>query len=169
MGIFDDEDTHMKNIDSVTVIHGCDNRIKNFQFKFEDQAKLTADEYGLYCRYLSKVDAFHKTLIPGLPNFGVIRNKVNVIFSANRPSYADKYKDDSLSKILVLGEYANSDNTIYIYIHNIKDVCKYKKSDICRLMLAVYVHELYHAYFNSGIGHRYIHCCPLKMWTVNKS
>ena len=23
-------------------------------------------------------------------------------------------------------------------------------------MLAVYVHELYHAYFNSGIGHRYI-------------
>ena len=156
MGIFDDEDTHMKNTDSVSIIHGCDKRIKNIQFEYVNQANLTADEYGHYCRYLSKVDAFHNTSIPGLPNFGVIRNEVNVIFSAHKPSYAEKYKDKRLSNILVLGEYDNSDNTIYIYIDNIKCVCKYEKSDINRLMLAVYVHELYHAYFNCGIGHRYI-------------
>ena len=103
MGIFDDEDTHMKNLDSVAIIHGCNERIKNIQFEYVNQANLTADEYGHYCRYLSKVDAFHKTSIPGLPNFGVIRNEVNVIFSAHKPSYAEKYKDERLSNILVLG------------------------------------------------------------------
>lgn len=149
MGIFDEEE-HMDDIDKRTLINKP--RIDSIRFKFEDRVNLRSEIYEEYCKSLSKVDIFHRDAIPGIPDFGEIRKDVKVIFSKLQPTYAEKYKNRSLSKILVLGEYVDSENAIYIYVNNIEAKCN--TAPINRLMLAVYIHELYHAYFKSG--NRYI-------------
>ena len=145
MGIFDEEE-QMDDIDKRTLINKP--RIDSIRFKFEDRVKLGSATYEEYCKSLSKVDIFHRDAIPGIPDFGEIRKDVKVIFSERKPSYAEKYKKEGLSNILVLGEYVDSENAIYIYVNNIKAECN--TAPINRLMLAVYIHELYHAYFKSG-------------------
>ena len=140
MGIFDEEE-HMDDIDKRTLINKP--RIDSIRFKFEDRVNLRSEIYEEYCKSLSKVDIFHRDAIPGIPDFGEIRKDVKVIFSKLQPTYAEKYKNRSLSKILVLGEYVDSENAIYIYVNNIEAKCN--TAPINRLMLAVYIHELYHA------------------------
>ena len=149
MGIFDEE-KHMDDLDKLTLI--SEPRIDSIGFKCEDGVNLDSEVYEEYCKSLSKVDIFHRDAIPGIPDFGEIRKDVKVIFSKLQPTYAEKYKNRSLSKILVLGEYVDSENAIYIYVNNIEAKCN--TAPINRLMLAVYIHELYHAYFKSG--NRYI-------------
>ena len=144
MGIFDEEE-HMDDIDKRTLINKP--RIDSIRFKFEDRVNLDSEDYEKYCKSLSKVDIFHRDAIPGIPDFGEIRKDVKVIFSKLQPNYGEKYKNGSLSQILVLGEYVDSENAIYIYVNNIKAE---NTAPINRLMLAVYIHELYHAYFASG-------------------
>ena len=149
MSIFDEE-KHMDDLDKLTLLN--EPRIDSIRFKFEERVNLDSEDYEKYCKSLSKVDIFHRDAIPGIPDFGEIRKDVKVIFSKLQPNYGEKYKNGSLSQILVLGEYVDSENAIYIYVNNIKAECN--TAPINRLMLAVYIHELYHAYFKSG--NRYI-------------
>ena len=48
----------------------------------------------MFLANLSKVDAFYVPSIPGIPNFGTIRENVVVIFSDQEKTYAD---NDELS------------------------------------------------------------------------
>ena len=124
------------------------------QYKFEVDGIAIDDDYRSYCRYLSKVDGFCQPNILGLPLFCNIRNYVKVVFSDKRPHYGERYDDDSFSDVLILGEYVACDpkfsECIILYINNIRDACMSGIS-FEHLMLAVYIHELYHAYFKSGI------------------
>lgn len=128
------------------------------KYEFRDEANLYPDVFAQYCADLSKVDAFYVPSIPGIPNFGSIRENVVVTFSDEEKTYKEKYGDPSLEKVVMLGEYCNSQCTdgkseIYIYVNNIIKNTQGNTSQTDQLMLAVYIHELYHAYFKSN---RYI-------------
>lgn len=123
-------------------------------YEFRDEADLSPDVFEQYCTNLSKVDAFYVPSIPGIPNFGTIRENVVVIFSDKEKTYVDKYKDPRLEKVRVLGEYCSSPRVdgkteIFIYVNNIIKNTLRNASETDQLMLAVYIHELYHAYFES--------------------
>ena len=111
------------------------------------------DTYRRYCRSLSKVDSFCQPHIQGLPLFYKIRNHVNVVFSDKKPHYGERYNDDTFSDVLILGEYVASDpefgKCVILYVNNISE-CSRSKISFETLMLAVYIHELYHVYFRSG-------------------
>lgn len=147
MSIFD-EDSKMNNgIDSDCYNVQLEKRrdIVRNNYSFINKAGLPDEEFEKYCKNLSMVDAFCVTSIPGLPDVASIRNKVKVIFSDEETTYEGRY---GLPDVLVLGEYNDYSKSIYIYVNNIKKVSHI--SYINRLMLAVYIHEMYHAYFESG-------------------
>lgn len=147
MGIFD-EDAKMNNgIDSDCYNRQLEKRrdIVRNNYSFINKAGLPDEEFEKYCQNLSMVDAFHVTSIPGLPDFGSVRNIVKVIFSDQEITYEDRY---GLPEQLILGAYDDSSKSIYIYVNSLKKVCHVSYID--RLMLAVYIHEMYHAYFESG-------------------
>lgn len=154
MSIFDEED----KIEGDSITNECKEvqlkKRKEFirnKYVFLNQAGLSKQKFEEYCSNLSKVDVFHLPSVPGIPEFGKIRENVTVIFSSEGLTYSDKYGDDKLSEKDVLGEYkdyVNSKSYIYIYVNNIIKSCA--PSDVNHLMLAVYIHELYHAYFKSG-------------------
>ena len=56
---------------------------------------------------------------------------------------------ESISRIIVLGEYKPKENNIYLYIDTIKSMGK----DTEKYVLTTYVHEMMHAYFDR-IGHK---------------
>lgn len=156
MSILDDD-----NMEKVLLLVCKERRLKEIRgkYEFENEASLDSDVFEQYCANLSKVDAFYVPSIPGIPNFGTIRENVVVIFSDQEKTYADKYDDSGLEKVDVLGEYGNSQHAhvkskIYIYVNSIIKNTQGNGSEIDQLMLAVYIHELYHAYFKSG--NRYI-------------
>lgn len=129
-------------------------RYKYIQYKFDVDGIEKNDTYSRYCRSLSKVDSFCQPHIQGLPLFHDIRDDVKVVFSAKRPHYGERYNDDdSFSDVLILGEYVASDpkfgECVILYVNNISE-CSRSKISFETLMLAVYIHELYHAYFRSG-------------------
>ena len=147
MSVFD-EDAKMNNgIDSDCYNGQLEKRrdIVRNNYSFINKAGLPGEEFEKYCQNLSMVDAFCVTSIPGLPDVASIRNKVKVIFSDEERTYEGRY---GLPDVLVLGEYNDYSKSIYIYVNNIKKVSHI--SYINRLMLAVYIHEMYHAYFESG-------------------
>ena len=127
-----------------------------YDFMNENKSNLSDNDYEEYCMHLSKVDVFYRHGVPGLPYFSEIRKNIKVIFSPDKPMYSKKYeKKDWFKKDRrgILGEYFHKDKCIHLYIENIKDCCK-SKLEIKRLLLSTYIHELYHAYFESG--NRYI-------------
>ena len=87
------------------------NIVRN-NYKFINDAGLNDKELDKYCQNLSLVDAFHVTSIPGLPDFGSVRNIVKVIFSDQEITYEDRY---GLPEQLILGAYDDSSKSIYIY------------------------------------------------------
>ena len=151
-----DVDDNIDNLDNIDV--KCkERRLKEIRgkYEFENEASLDSDVFEQYCANLSKVDAFYVPSIPGIPNFGTIRENVVVIFSDQEKTYADKYDDSGLEKVVVLGEYRNSQRSdgkseIYIYVNSIIKNTQGNASETDQLMLAVYIHELYHAYYESG-------------------
>lgn len=156
MSIFDVDD-NFDNIDVKVPLERKKRRLKEIRgkYEFENEASLDSDVFEQYCANLSKVDAFYVPSIPGIPNFGTIRENVVVIFSDQEKTYADKYDDSGLEKVDVLGEYCNSQHAhvkskIYIYVNSIIKNTQGNASEIDQLMLAVYIHELYHAYFKSN-------------------
>ena len=148
MGIFDEE-KQLDDIDRNTF------RMR-YDFMNENKGNLSDNDYEEYCMHLSKVDVFYRPGVPGLPCFSEIRKNIKVIFSPDKPMYSKKYeKKDWFKKDRrgILGEYFHKRKCIHLYIENIKDCCK-SKLEIKRLLLSTYIHELYHAYFESG--NRYI-------------
>ena len=144
MSLLDDPDVTLR---------ACDASIRNslIRYQFDVDGIQTGDIFNGYCALLSKVDAFCQPNIQGLPLFYKIR--VKVVFSAKRPHYGERYNDDSFSDVLILGEYVASEpefgECIILYVNNIYD-CSRSKISFETLMLAVYIHELYHVYFRSG-------------------
>ena len=125
------------------------------RYQFDGDGIQTGDNiiFNGYCALLSKVDAFYQPNIQGLPLFYNIRDYVKVVFSAKRPHYGERYNDDSFSDVLILGKYVASDpdfgECVILYVNNISE-CSRSKISFETLMLAVYIHELYHVYFRSG-------------------
>ena len=131
-------------------------RYKYIQYKFDVDGIEINDTYRRYCRSLSKVDSFCQPHIQGLPLFYNIRDHVNVVFSDKKPHYGERYNDDTFSDVLILGEYVASHSKfgecIILYINNIHK-CATSELPFEALMLDVYTHELYHAYFRSGANY----------------
>ena len=147
MSIFDDEEKQSDDIDRNTF------RMR-YDFMNKNKSNLSDNDYEEYCMHLSKVDVFYRHSVPGLPNFSEIRKNIKVIFSAAKPMYSKRYDKKWFKKdCVILGEYFHKDKCIHLYIENIKGCCK-SKIEIKRLLLSTYIHELYHAYFESG--NRYI-------------
>lgn len=157
MSILDDEDVFLDNMDKIMKNMTANKRRDNLRYTYIDEASLDDKEYENYCTYLSKVDAFYRPLIPGLPCFPMLRQSIKVVFSKEKPTYDTRYRDKKWFKEdrMVLGEYFPKHKTysecIYLYIENIKEACKLRPDDkFSPLLLSTYVHELYHAYFRSG-------------------
>lgn len=145
MSIFDDNALDKIDDNCYKYLFKQRRNIVRNNYKFINDAGLNDKELDKYCQNLSLVDAFHVTSIPGLPDFGSVRNIVKVIFSDQEITYEDRY---GLPEQLILGAYDDSSKSIYIYVNSLKKVCHVSYID--RLMLAVYIHEMYHAYFESG-------------------
>lgn len=127
--------------------------IRNSLIRYQFDRDGIQTGFNEYCALLSKVDAFCQPNIQGLPLFYNIRDYVKVVFSVKRPHYGERYNDDSFSDVLILGEYVASDpefgECVILYVNNISE-CSRSKISFETLMLAVYIHELYHVYFRSG-------------------
>ena len=148
MSLLDDPDVTLRAGDAFI-------RNSLIRYQFDGDGIQTGDNiiFNGYCALLSKVDAFCQPNIQGLPLFYNIRDYVKVVFSAKRPHYGERYNDDSFSDVLILGEYVASDpefgECVILYVNNISE-CSRSKISFETLMLAVYIHELYHVYFRSG-------------------
>lgn len=148
MSLLDDPDVTLRAGDAFI-------RNSLIRYQFDGDGIQTGDNiiFNGYCALLSKVDAFCQPNIQGLPLFYNIRDYVKVVFSAKRPHYGERYNEDSFSDVLILGEYVASDpefgECVILYVNNISE-CSRSKISFETLMLAVYIHELYHAYFRSG-------------------
>lgn len=165
MSIFDDDKDQMERIDNTVYTRLTNERRVSVQFEFINEVWSSDDDcdYVDCCTYISKVDAFYRPSIPGIPYFSEIRQDVKVVFSKETPNYQRKYEDKPWfngGNIAVLGEYNHNHDThgecILLYIHNIKASCGSILIDhkTKQLLLATYVHELYHAYFKSEDGYK---------------
>ena len=90
-----------------------------------------------------------KNAIGFIPVFS-IRHEVSVQLSPDKPLLSKLHPniDDNtvLNNILLLGEFCKKDEIIILYLNNIKTV---GKDNWKWLLTAVYIHELYHAYFDT--------------------
>ena len=81
-----------------------------------------------------------------LPIFN-IRHENNVEISDDEPLLKDLHEIEDIEEILLLGRYYSGQKKVVLYIKNIKTV---GKDNWQKLLTAVYIHELYHAYFKTG-------------------
>ena len=81
-----------------------------------------------------------------LPIFN-IRHENNVEISDDEPLLKDLHEIEDIEEILLLGRYYSGQKKVVLYIKNIKKV---GKDNWQKLLTAVYIHELYHAYFKTG-------------------
>lgn len=80
-----------------------------------------------------------------LPIFN-IRHENNVEISDDEPLLKDLHEIEDIEEILLLGRYYSGQKKVVLYIKNIKKV---GKDNWQKLLTAVYIHELYHAYFKT--------------------
>lgn len=81
-----------------------------------------------------------------LPIFN-IRHENYVEISDDEPLLKDLHEIENIEEILLLGRYYSGQKKVVLYIKNIKTV---GKDNWQKLLTAVYIHELYHAYFKTG-------------------
>lgn len=84
-----------------------------------------------------------------LPVFN-LRHDVSVEISDDEPLLKDLHAIEDIEdieKIPLLGRYYSADKKVVLYIKNIKKV---GEDNWQKLLTAVYIHELYHAYFNTS-------------------
>ena len=81
-----------------------------------------------------------------LPIFN-IRHENNVEISDDEPLLKDLHEIKDIEEILLLGRYYSDQKKVVLYIKNIKTV---GKDNWQKLLTAVYIHELYHAYFKTN-------------------
>ena len=80
-----------------------------------------------------------------LPIFN-IRHENNVEISDDEPLLKDLHEIKDIEEILLLGRYYSDQKKVVLYIKNIKKV---DEGNWQKLLTAVYIHELYHAYFKT--------------------
>ena len=80
-----------------------------------------------------------------LPIFN-IRHENNVEISDDEPLLKDLHEIKDIEEILLLGRYYSDQKKVVLYIKNIKKV---DEDNWQKLLTAVYIHELYHAYFKT--------------------
>lgn len=80
-----------------------------------------------------------------LPIFN-IRHENNVEISDDEPLLKDLHKIEDIGEIPLLGRYYSDQKKVVLYIKNIKKV---DEDNWQKLLTAVYIHELYHAYFKT--------------------
>ena len=80
-----------------------------------------------------------------LPIFN-IRHENYVEISDDEPLLKDLHEIEDIEEILLLGRYYSDQKKVVLYIKNIKTV---GKDNWQKLLTAVYIHELYHAYFKT--------------------
>lgn len=80
-----------------------------------------------------------------LPIFN-IRHENNVEISDDEPLLKDLHEIEDIGEIPLLGRYYSDQKKVVLYIKNIKKV---GKNNWQKLLTAVYIHELYHAYFKT--------------------
>ena len=81
-----------------------------------------------------------------LPIFN-IRHENNVEISDDEPLLKDLHEIEDIEEIPLLGRYYSGQKKVVLYIKNIKKV---GKDNWQKLLTAVYIHELYHAYFKTN-------------------
>lgn len=81
-----------------------------------------------------------------LPIFN-IRHENNVEISDDEPLLKDLHEIEDIGEIPLLGRYYSDQKKVVLYIKNIKKV---DENNWQKLLTAVYIHELYHAYFKTG-------------------
>lgn len=81
-----------------------------------------------------------------LPIFN-IRHENNVEISDDEPLLKDLHEIEDIGEIPLLGRYYSDQKKVVLYIKNIKKV---GENNWQKLLTAVYIHELYHAYFKTG-------------------
>ena len=80
-----------------------------------------------------------------LPIFN-IRHENNVEISDDEPLLKDLHEIEDIGEIPLLGRYYSDQKKVVLYIKNIKKV---DEGNWQKLLTAVYIHELYHAYFKT--------------------
>ena len=80
-----------------------------------------------------------------LPIFN-IRHENNVEISDDEPLLKDLHEIEDIGEIPLLGRYYSDQKKVVLYIKNIKKV---DENNWQKLLTAVYIHELYHAYFKT--------------------
>lgn len=80
-----------------------------------------------------------------LPIFN-IRHENNVEISDDEPLLKDLHEIEDIGEIPLLGRYYSDQKKVVLYIKNIKKV---GEDNWQKLLTAVYIHELYHAYFKT--------------------
>ena len=80
-----------------------------------------------------------------LPIFN-IRHENNVEISDDEPLLKDLHEIKDIGEIPLLGRYYSDQKKVVLYIKNIKKV---DENNWQKLLTAVYIHELYHAYFKT--------------------
>lgn len=146
-----DIDEHSKNFD----LHVCIAHKHGVKSIF-DGLRLKNDELSEIKNLIHIVDLLPSQFEPFtgfIPAFS-IRHQVEVRLSPEKPTLSHLHKEiieghDKIANIPLLGEFCktgNTDDKIVLYINNIKEV---GENNWGWLLTAVYIHELYHAYFNT--------------------
>ena len=91
-------------------------------------------ECSKYCRFLGLLPIFN------------IRHENNVEISDDEPLLKDLHEIKYIEEILLLVRYYSDQKKVVLYIKNIKKV---DEGNWQKLLTAVYIHELYHAYFKT--------------------
>lgn len=125
--------------------------IQNVDLLFDEELKA-----------INLVDSFYpKDKLEIIPT-PELRQITKVIISDKRPMLCDYIREqwnledyaEHVKGEVLLGCYKN--NCITLYIYNIRDSAQYNNMLPVGLLTAVYIHELYHAYFNKPQYYPYV-------------
>ena len=94
----------------------------------------------------SKLELSKNNKLLGLLPVFIIRHEVSVEISDDEPLLKDLHEIKDIEEILLLGRYYSDQKKVVLYIKNIKKV---DEGNWQKLLTAVYIHELYHAYFKT--------------------
>ena len=94
----------------------------------------------------SKLELSKNNKLLGLLPVLIIRHEVSVELSNATPDLNELHYG-LISRIPLLGRYYSDQKKVVLYIKNIKKV---DEGNWQKLLTAVYIHELYHAYFKTG-------------------
>ena len=94
----------------------------------------------------SKLELSKNNKLLGLLPVFIIRHEVSVELSNATPDLNELHYG-LISRIPLLGRYYSDQKKVVLYIKNIKKV---DEGNWQKLLTAVYIHELYHAYFKTG-------------------